>query len=41
MSQNIENEINLNELEIKQLNSIIPHLATENVFNSNLINDIA
>ena len=41
MSVKIENEINLNELELKQLNSIIPHLATENVFNSNLINDIA
>ena len=43
MSVNLENEkeINLNELELKQLSSIIPHLATENVFNSNLIDDIA
>ena len=43
MSVNLENEkeINLNELEPKQLSSIIPHLATENVFNSNLIDDIA
>ena len=43
MSTNFENEkeINLNELELKQLSSIIPHLATENVFNSNLIDDIA
>ena len=37
MSVNIEKEfkpdaIDLNELQIKQLNSIIPHLATENVF---------
>ena len=43
MSVNLENEkeINLNELELKQLSSIIPHLAIENVFNSNLIDDIA
>ena len=43
MSVNLENEkeINLNELELKQLSSIIPNLATENVFNSNLIDDIA
>ena len=34
MSLNLENEkeINLNELELKQLSSIVPHLAIENVF---------
>ena len=36
-----ENQINLNKLELKELSSIVPHLAIENVFNSNLINDIA
>ena len=43
MSVNLENEkeINLNEMELKNLSSIVPHLATENVFNSNLIDDIA
>ena len=43
MSLNLENEkeINLNKLELKELSSIVPHLATENVFNSNLIDDIA
>ena len=43
MSDNLENEkaINLNDMEIKNLDSIIPHLAIENVFNSNLIDDIA
>ena len=41
MSLNLENEIYLNKLEIKELSSIVPHLATENVFNSNLIDDIA
>ena len=42
MSDNLENEkaINLTDMEIKNLNSIIPHLAIENVFNSNLIDDI-
>ena len=41
MSENLENEtINLNDMEIKNLDSIIPHLAIENVFNSNLIDDI-
>ena len=42
MSDNLENEkaINLNDMEIKNLDSIIPHLAIENVFNSNLIDDI-
>ena len=43
MSLNLENEkeINLNEIELRNLSSIVPHLATENVFNSNLIDDIA
>ena len=43
MSVNLENEkqINLNKLELKELSSIVPHLATENVFDSNLIDDIA
>ena len=43
MSLNLENEkqINLKKLELKELSSIVPHLATENVFNSNLIDDIA
>ena len=43
MSVNFKNEkqINLNKLELKELSSIVPHLAIENVFNSNLINDIA
>ena len=36
-----ENQFNLNKLELKELSSIVPHLAIENVFNSNLINDIA
>ena len=42
MSDNLEKEkaINLNDMEIKNLDSIIPHLAIENVFNSNLIDDI-
>ena len=43
MSVNFKNEkqFNLNKLELKELSSIVPHLAIENVFNSNLINDIA
>ena len=43
MSVNLENEkvINLNDMEIKNLNSIVPHLAVENIFGSNLIDDIA
>ena len=43
MSVNFKNEkqINLNKLELKELSSIVPHLAIENVFNSNLIDDIA
>ena len=43
MSVNLENEkaINLNDMEIKNLNSIVPHLAIENIFGSNLIDDIA
>ena len=43
MSVNLENEkqINLNKLELKELSSIVPHLATENIFDSNLIDDIA
>ena len=43
MSVNFKNEkqINLNKLELKELSSIVPYLATENVFNSNLIDDIA
>ena len=43
MSVNLENGkvINLNDMEIKNLNSIVPHLAVENVFGSNLIDDIA
>ena len=41
MIENLENEtINLNDIEIKSLDSIIPHLAIENVYNSNLIDDI-
>ena len=42
MSNNIENikTINLNDMEIKNFDSIISHLAIENVFNSNLIDDI-
>ena len=42
MSENLENEkaINLNDMEIKKLDSIIPHLAIENIYNSNLIDDI-
>ena len=36
-----EKQINLNKLELKELSSIVPHLAIENVFNSNLIDDIA
>ena len=41
MSENLENEtFNLSDMEIKKLDSIISHLAIENVFNSNLIDDI-
>ena len=43
MSEILENEkaINLNDMEIKNFNSIVPHLAVENIFGSNLIDDIA
>ena len=43
MSGNLENvkTINLSDMEIKNLNSIIPHLAIENLYGSNLIDDIA
>ena len=43
MSDNLENEkaINLNDMELKNLNSIVPHLAVENLYDSNLIDDIA
>ena len=42
MSDNLENvkAVYLNDMQIRKLDSIIPHLAIENVYNSNLIDDI-
>ena len=42
MSDNLQNikEVYLKAIQLKSLNSIIPHLAVENVYNSNLIDDI-
>ena len=42
MSDNLQNikEVYLKAMQLKSLNSIIPHLAVENVYNSNLIDDI-